>query len=332
MKPLLVFTSFTYFAPTLAFWQYGLDLWDRFCPSRVPQFIRDLDHPYIKANYRKINGLDNPQEALCNPESLQRLNIPPVPEDLFANLFVDNNRAEITGRTGWQNANDRFKEILACSSAMETCKGLLVDIYIYRGGQYCTDRPFSLCPTEPAIPPMAIPELFAQVISAMPRLESLEWASSWEDEATALEFRRFFDDRNLLLPSLKTLALAPGFEFMLHHTPNVTRVTPSRGYGWQRYVSKTSGGSNMMESPSWKLINATKELDGLTHLELITRWSQEVIKDLYDAAPGLISLGIRGEILPDHRESGIYDMMTSIYEQATEFEEGELLGVRECAV
>ncbi|KAH6867354.1 hypothetical protein B0T10DRAFT_502467 [Thelonectria olida] len=270
--------------------------------SRIPQFIRDTEHPWVLENTAVLERLDA-ADALCNSDSPLRSKLPMVPVDLFKDLMVDNNRASIQNRLGWDNARDRLGEILSCKEALRTCESLRVDIYRYSGG---FDPRW-----EEQVPPDIVPRLFVNVLSQMGTLTKLEWLRPSDDTVVTAIFESAFRESGLYLPTVTEMHLAPNMHFLLPFAPNLTALT-TNDFTWS--YRRNHGPFN-------ELIEMARSAKKLTALEAAAEWGPELVGSLLDAMPSLHKLNLLGRVgpmyyyEPDYPNSQVLENVTLILKE-----------------
>lgn len=257
--------------------------------SKIPQFVHDLDHPWINENMGVLEQL-NATEALCNAESPLRSRLPTIPDDLFKDLKVDNHDYSMRKRLGWDNARDRLLEIRSCKEALRTCQRFRVDIYRHAGGY--DDK------WEPQEPPQDVPPTFSDVLSSMPSLQKLEWMQPSDDTSATAIFESSFRERQLMLPTVTELQLGPNMHFLVPMAPNVETLTTSSGYKWP-----FPWHLNLRH----ELIDAARGAKHLTYFEMRADWDADLVRRVLDAMPQLQTLRLEGS-MEDlyHFESGLH--------------------------
>lgn len=216
--------------------------------SKIPQFIEDLNHPWIKENKQWLEQRPNPIRDLCDPDSPLRKGNEDgrgLPLDLFHWLEVDNNRCGIQ-RSGWDNALQRLREIKDCPAALNDVQHLHIDIYL--SGEMYGNAP------EPPDPGVEISQLFVDVLSSMPNLKRIDWGIP--PESTPF-LGAYFARQNLTLPTIKHLSLGAFSEYLVPVCPNLEQLhagTYTDHWSWSNNFS-----SSEEPSPYQRLIQATKD-------------------------------------------------------------------------
>lgn len=177
--------------------------------SNIPQFILDVQHPWVEANREQLEMTPNIAAHLCQVDPAFNINND-IPHDLFQRLEIDNHRVGIR-RYGWRNALDRLRELRDCPGALEGVETLDVDIFIHKG-------------REPLNPPSALLDLLVDILASMPNLRAIRWDMSCEQ--TPL-FREVFTTRNVKLPSVQNLTAGPYSEYLVPLCPNLEALAYS---------------------------------------------------------------------------------------------------------
>ncbi|KAK2603973.1 hypothetical protein QQS21_003809 [Conoideocrella luteorostrata] len=251
-------------------------------PSSIPKFIHDIRHPWIEENRYSLERIDA-KEALCNSTSILRTSLPPIPDDLFKCLNIDNNRAGSGSRLGWHNADARLREILDCPAALQTSEHLYVYIYVHNS-KY--DNLW-----EPLTPPETLPNLFADLFIAMPRLANIKWLSPSTAEASSSAFNMTFSQRQLSLPTVTNLTVGANMEALVLSAPNLTSLETADGYHWTSSEMEASG-------PWQRLIKAAGTREHLKSFSMVAAWSPELMESVSLALPHLETLIIGGSVGP----------------------------------
>ncbi|KAJ4350402.1 uncharacterized protein N0V89_009023 [Didymosphaeria variabile] len=262
------------------------DLW--FGP-KIPQIIFDTDHPWLADNKEWLSRYPDVRTAICLKDSdlWTKPTIPSraLPKDLLAIVNIDNNKQ---GRTnfGWKNAGDRLRELKACPAALEDGKDLHLNVWIH-GFQYDTW-------SEDPMPPSELPDLFAEVLSKMPNLETLHWSAQ-------SEFTNSLKDAlakaNVTLSSVKNLFPGGHHGWLVRRCPNLEKISipyvNSLDPDWRK-------GDDLElryhHSSSIALINATKGLP-LQSIHMVarpylpTRW-MDLLEAILDAQPNITDIGM----------------------------------------
>ncbi|KAH7303336.1 hypothetical protein B0I35DRAFT_446990 [Stachybotrys elegans] len=271
MKPFPFFLLFSAISSSLAFQQPLSRLWNLFRPVRIPKFILDLDHEYVKTNYYAIKSLDDPAEALCNATSIQRDIIPTVPADLFRRLVIDQ---DLLYEEDLVYVEARLAEIQACPAAIETCQEFRL----------------ALDGEDELLQSSSVTRLVADIWSRMPNLTSLEWEGC--REASASLFREEFLRVDLSLPSLLHLGLQEHTAFLLEFAQNIQSVGFDQRLNWFNPWQ----GLEPRNSPKWKVVDALRDSEHLTQVRIKALWTPPFVESLHQSAPGLENLTIRGSL------------------------------------
>ncbi|QIX01684.1 hypothetical protein AMS68_007201 [Peltaster fructicola] len=245
---------------------------------RLPTFILDIRHPWIKENQDYFGRLNYPTDAFCSLDGMHKHGLPP---DLFRYLEIDNNRYQVN-RPGWKNAELRLREMLACPAALH-------DVEHFRLSCYVSDGSYGIGWPEPSKPPGIVLDLFVQALTSMPNLRKLEWDTF---EKGHEEFRQAFAKAKLRLPSVTQLRLAPSADFLVDACVNTQDLRSggsisSSFFRWQPDAD-----------PREQLINSTRALHNLTTFRMLGDWELEYVKALSKLTPGLEALLIDGGLAP----------------------------------
>ena len=232
----------------------------------IPQFILDLDHPWITENGTQLGRYVNASSALCFTNSTLPAKIKPPP-DLFHSLRIQN-LGYRTDRLGWTNANDRLREMLACPSALQNVKDLQIEVYVH-------DSEYSDY-VEPTLPPITLPALFADALAQMPNLESIEWGMPAE---AAAAFERDFVLRNLSFPKVKSLNPSRHYDFLVRMCPTLEELRIGRDH----HRSWTTDWAQKQIDPELMLIqSAATVASSLKTLEMrpsrYTQWTVQLLE------------------------------------------------------
>ncbi|CAG9975676.1 unnamed protein product [Clonostachys byssicola] len=311
MKSIVVIVFFSIFVSTLQRPTFP----ESSTSNQIPQFILDLGNDYIEANRHILALHGNAKKVLCHQESPLRDSLPfSVPDDLFNKLFIDNTRFS-TPRRGWQNAQDRLSEILDCPAALESCSSFYVDIYRY---EYDTSQQGpgspdstaawgsimihpnatmkyqymgeSIAPIDPhnelgehADAPTTLADLFVDVLTSMPNLQTIEWKGP-EGTFQGKSFERMFLERRLSLPTVKNMHLRSNFIFLAGMAPNLEFLT---------YISTLSPRQSQ-ERYRKQVLEIISDLPSLKSVRLYSSWGVRDFLELYKAVPKLERLEIDG--------------------------------------
>jgi hypothetical protein len=186
---------------------------DRIWPSSIPLIILDTEHPWLAANKTWLSRYPNVRTDICNkdsdlwtkPSSPERA----LPSDLFTKINIDNNKSGLS-RFGWKNAAERLQELKNCPAALQDIKELNIYVYVH-------DSEFDTW-TESTLPPRGLPHLFAELLSRMPNLETLQWGI--EPTSTHL-FEAAFADTDVTLLTVKHIVPAAYSEWLVRRCPNL---------------------------------------------------------------------------------------------------------------
>jgi hypothetical protein len=176
----------------------------------VSLFVSDIHHSKITEYIDRLQRRTDPMVDLCITSSAFKNGSDDkntVPADLFHELRI-NDRHDV-GRWGWKNMMDRLNEIRLCPAALQQVTYLHMYVYEYSMQD----------------PPAEVIELLADVLSAMPNLEKLDWHlpddnSQW--------IAGILKRRNLQLPSVTHLVGAGSEYYMIPLCPNLQRVESMR--------------------------------------------------------------------------------------------------------
>jgi hypothetical protein len=259
----------------------------------------------------------NPKEVLCHQESPLQDSLPfSVPDDLFNELIIDNARFS-TPRRGWQNAQDRLSEILDCPAALESCARFYVDIYrheydAFRQGpgspnltaasgsvmihpnvtmkyRYMGESIASIDTHnelgEQTDAPTALADLFVDVLTSMPNLQTIEWKGP-EGTFQGEHFEKMFTERRLSLPTVKNMHLRSNFIFLAAMAPNLESLT------YDPVLSPRQS----QERYRKQVLEIISDLPNLKSVRLHSSWDERDFLELYKAVPRLERLEIEGTV------------------------------------
>lgn len=220
--------------------------------SKIPIFIKDIDHPWINENLQWLENRDDPFKELCDPTSeiYRGIDGRVCPSDLFNRLVIDNNSWGMQ-RMPWRNARERLREMRDCPMALDSVKHLHVDIYVSSGEyglRYDSPNPGD-----------EIPELFADVLTLMHNLERIDWGIS---AVSANYFESVFSKRNLLLPSVNHLVPSQSSFYLIPMCPNLRALEAT--------ASRSDQGS---------FIESTSKVPSIRSLNFqsVHRWSEPLL-------------------------------------------------------
>ncbi|KAM6488332.1 hypothetical protein HDV62DRAFT_20952 [Trichoderma sp. SZMC 28011] len=271
--------------------------------SKIPVFIKDIDHPWINENLQWLENRDDPFKELCDPSSeiYRGIDGRVCPDDLFNRLVIDNNKWGMD-RTPWRNARDRLREMRDCPMALDSVKHLYVDIYVSSGEYgFRYDSPN---------PGDEIPELFADVLTLMHNLERIDWKLS---EQSANYFESVFSKRNLSLPSVNHLVPSQSSIYLIPMCSNLQ-------------VLEATGSRSTQES----FIESTSKVPSIRSLKFDAgrEWSEPLLSDLLRAMPNLVSLSLKGRIGTGTTYSDLTGMYSAERFHYVEIEEEKLQMVK----
>jgi hypothetical protein len=172
-------------------------------------------HPWLRDNGDAL-GRINAKEALCKPRSPLRANLPPIPDDLFKDIYIDNSKPWYL--LGWHNTERVLKEILSCPKALQSCEQLSITVNRH-------DRHGFSGLEEASAPPANLPRLLADVLKQMPRVQNFSWSGALDNEEALGVFESAIGYSYMLLPSIKHLQVSPRAYFFAKFAPNLESVT-----------------------------------------------------------------------------------------------------------
>lgn len=287
----LIYTSFSYLR-TRTSNRWHMPLLNRFeiGPSRVPRFLIDSGHPWIKANRASLERIDA-RSALLVADSPLRSRIEPIPTDLFKSLCISNDRSRCLGTLGWQYAQMILKELLSCQAALDRCESLKVDIYRHGGGRGAL--------WEPATPPQALMDLFVEVLSKMSNLETLVWIEPSDDIRIATSWREGFHHHDLELPTVKALSIGFNMEFLIPISPNLRSIcTIDRDdWEWAPYLPD-------FRIARGRLLRSAGMATGWIEFTMKAHWDPELLETVFESMPQLQILRMKGRVGRDDRFAG----------------------------
>ncbi|CAH0016694.1 unnamed protein product [Clonostachys rhizophaga] len=266
--------------------------------SRIPRFITILDHPYVKEYQRAIESLSDPVQFFCYPESQLGALLPPIPDDIFKKLSLENNR--------WAHTVEILSSFVDCPLAIEKLEELNVKISSSSPSKYHK-------PSAKAYP------IFTRLLKEAVQLKTLAWMDPYpefdsHDVTSALH--KYLADQKLNLPSVTTLILGPNAEFFVSAAPNLQKISSAPGFAW------LGRGFNWLhryeKGPQRRLVRSLSPAKQLEDVELRFSFNRDSIADLVKAAPGMKRLLL--EELSDgdqqYEEIGYEDLKSIILELA----------------
>lgn len=237
--------------------------------STIPQFILDAKQQWILENKRKLERLPDAEAFLCeldgpSDEFIEQVdNSLEVPIGLFNYLEIDNNRYGIS-RPGWPNTLARLREMKRCPRALAHVKTFKVEIFVY-DSKYSD---WNLRVREPSRPSEELLQLFGDVLEAMTSLETLEWNM---DAKHAYWFEGVFEQRDLILPSIKRLLAGSLSHYLVGMCPNLEALENAGSSWWDYWPHK---------DPVLLLVRSTGSAKKLTRFALDARsngWTKSLI-------------------------------------------------------
>lgn len=264
--------------------QKGFTLQDDIWPSKVPQFILDIDHQWLATNKTWLSRYPDVRSAICSKESdlWTKPGTPQhaLPADLLARINIDNNKYGVS-RFGWKNAAERLREIKNCPAALRDVMILHVNVYVY-------ESKFDTW-TESSLPPKELPHLFAEVLSQLPNLETLHWGISLK---SAHLFEAAFAEANVILSSVKHIIPAAYSEWLVRRCPNLESL---RAGSFFDHASWNSDDFKLDYDARIALIKAMKGLP-IQKIHLYTNNWMDALKAMLDVVPFIKALKMQGVI------------------------------------
>jgi hypothetical protein len=248
-------------------WQLPQTMLDLFqIRSRVPQFIRDPQHPWLEENRSRLEQLQDPESSLCSLDSDMKPGYGGVPPDLFERLEINNNRWGVD-RAGWDNAAARINEMLRCPVALNDVKEFQVEIWIHRDIKGAHDNPIkAILLKESLNPDPKLVNSFIELLLSMPNLEGLRWETFGHGNAL---FRTAFLNANITLPSVKRLRLAHDMEVFVGLCPNLESLEASHD---------SLDTFNRDADARLNLLEAARNAKSLKHFGMDRGWSLQFVK------------------------------------------------------
>jgi hypothetical protein len=248
-------------------WQLPQSVLDLFqIRSRVPQFIRDTQHPWLEENRSRLERLEDPEYSLCSLDSDIRPGYDSTPPELFKRLEINNNRWGVD-RAGWGNAAARINEMLRCPAAMNGVKELQVEIWIHRDIKGVHDNPIkAILQKESSNPDPKLANSFVELLLSMPNLECLQWETFGHGNAV---FRKAFLNANVTLPFVKHLRPAHNTEVLVGLCPNLKSLEAGR-YSVDTFNRDADARLNLLE--------AARNAKSLKHFSMDGGWSLQFLK------------------------------------------------------
>ncbi|KAI1169644.1 hypothetical protein F4777DRAFT_592561 [Nemania sp. FL0916] len=271
--------------------------------SRIPQFILDTGHPWIVENQQKLESLLDAESYLCLSSELKSDTTLPglpktddgllVPQDLFDSIQIDNTFRSGSDYPGWPYALLRLQEIHRCPAALAQVKTFRAAVYAYEH-EYSD---FQITPV-PTQLPTEVPYLLADVLGNMTNLDMVQWSIQMPDVES---FQKHFNDRGLVLPSVKKLEIAgtSASHFLVPMCPNITVLNHRRFGKWGNHDKE--GDFYLGEILLLQATTATQKLKRFA-AEFTRPWSEHTIKKFATLhIPSIESLGLYGLLQTGHR-------------------------------
>ena len=231
--------------------------------SKLPLFVHDFNHPWIKQNTTWLEQRPDPTSDLCVAGSAlgnRKIEGHAVPTDLFHNLEIVNQRTG-TDRAGWINLRDRLNEISKCPAALQQVTYLHIDVYVGKEGL--------MNPGEEII------QLLADVLSKMPNLKKLHWGFP-SDANTYLD--KVFAQRGLRLPSITHLIVGAYSQYMVSICPNLEKL---EGGSYSHHWSWNDVPYDREDSPAMVLLQEASRAPTIVSLSFTkTReeWNTQIVR------------------------------------------------------
>ncbi|VUC30223.1 unnamed protein product [Clonostachys rosea] len=276
--------------------------------SRIPRFIANLDHPYVKEHQHAIEGLSDPMQCFCHPESQLQALLPPIPDDIFKKLNLNGYK--------WDHTTEILSGFLDCPLAVGALEELHVQV--------------SASPGKHHQPPAKALSLFTQLFKEAANLKTLAWMDpgpEWDSHNATSALHKHLMGQKLHLPSVTTLVLGPSAEFFVPAAPNLQKINSAPDFAWlwsgfdQRFSSKENG-------PQRRLIRSLGSAKQLEDVSLGFSFFADSIVELVQAAPGVKSLTL-GDLSNGRRlyDSAGRDNFEAILSQLANLERLTFLGL-----
>ncbi|CAH0004260.1 unnamed protein product [Clonostachys byssicola] len=240
--------------------------------SRIPRFITSLDHPYVKENQHAIESLSDPVQFFCYPESQLRALLPPVPDDIFKKLSLDDHK--------WDHTVEILSGFLDCPLAVEELEELQVKVSSASPSKY----------SQTAIKTFT---LFTRLFKEAIQLKTLAWmdpSPEFDSHDATSALHKYLTDQNLNLPSVTTLILGPNAEFFVAAAPKLQKISSAPGFAWS-----WSGFNHFYRyenGPQRRLVRSLDSAKQLENVDLGFSFSKDSTAELVKAAPGVKTLSL----------------------------------------
>ncbi|CAG9949198.1 unnamed protein product [Clonostachys rosea f. rosea IK726] len=240
--------------------------------SRIPRFITSLDHPYVKEHQHAIESLSDPVQFFCYPESQLRALLPPIPDDIFKKLSLENNQ--------WDHTVEILSGFLDCPLAIEELEELQVKISSASPSKYYRS-------SVKAFP------LFTRLFKEAVQLKTLAWMDpypEWDSHNATSALHKYLTDQKLNLPSVTTLILGPNAEFFVAAAPKLHKISSAPGFAWS--WSGFNHFHRYENGPQRRLVRSLGSAKQLEDVDLGFSFSRDSIAELVKAAPGVKTLSL----------------------------------------
>ncbi|CAH0045253.1 unnamed protein product [Clonostachys solani] len=250
--------------------------------SRIPRFITNLEHPYVKEHQRAIESLSDPVQFFCYPEPQQRALLPPIPDDIFKKLSLDDEK--------WDHTVKTLSGFLECPLAIQALEELQVEI--------------SASPDKYHQPPAKVFPLFTRLFKEAVQLKTLAWMDphpEWDSFNTTSALHKYLTDQQLNFPSITTLILGPNAEFFVSAAPKVQKISSAPGFAWS--WSGFNSLSRDENGPQRRLVRSLGSAKQLEAVDLDFIFIKDSVVELVKAAPGVKTLSL-GDLSNEGRQYG----------------------------
>ncbi|CAG9998271.1 unnamed protein product [Clonostachys byssicola] len=245
--------------------------------NKIPQFIKDLHHPFAINSGFGIDALDIPAEAFCNPDSLERSSSAEIPSDLFKRIKVSNEWKV------WSEVDSQLSEILDCQEALNTVKEFQFHINI----------------NETSLPPSSTLDLFVQLFDKTRQMKTLTWEGTilkyeGQEQLPPSPIEQHFTLHNVQFPGVTTMILDPNMHFLVHMAPNLQSLSSPSDPDWVRW--RRWGFPHPLGNPTLGLVKAASGASKLREFDLVALWTNELTSEFHQGFPVLETIQLHGSL------------------------------------
>ncbi|CAH0051670.1 unnamed protein product [Clonostachys solani] len=245
--------------------------------KNTPQFIKDLEHRFAINSRIGIDALDDPAEALCNPDSVERSSSAEIPGDLFKRIKVSNEWK------AWSQVELHLSEILDCPVALHTVE----------------EFEFHIDLNETSLPPSSTLDLFVQLFDKTPQMKTLTWEGAIlkydeREELPPSPIEQHFTLHNVQFPGVRTMILGPNLDFFVPMAPNLQSLCSSSDPGWGKWMRHYF--PRPLGKPTFGLVKAASGASKLREFELAALWTKELTTEFRQGFPDLETIRLHGSL------------------------------------